>query len=261
MSNYRLDLEYNGARYRGWQAQKNAVGVANVVEGAARAAFKDMKQVLGAGRTDAGVHALQQVCHVRSAGLKFPTKNLVQTLNDALPPDVAVTGATKVDDNFDARKSAVGRVYLYQILRRRASFGSEQSWWVRDRLDLKAMRLAVPLLVGRHNFAAFSDLDPERPKETSLDLDHIEIVESGPVLLLRFRARFFLWKMVRRLTGYLVETGRGRYKAPATPEMFKVDRKVLAPDTAPPQGLFLERVLYPGDSFNDPMEPVLGLRR
>jgi tRNA pseudouridine38-40 synthase len=261
MPNHRLDLEYHGAAYRGWQAQKNALGVANVLEKACRDQFKDIKQLVGAGRTDAGVHALQQVVHVRSGGLRFPAKNLVMGLNDRLPADIAVRSSQAVSDDFDARKSAVGRVYLYQVLRRRAAFGADQAWWVKDRLDLKAMQQAVPMLTGRHDFAAFSDLDPEKPKDTLLDLDGIEIVEHGPLILLRFRARFFLWKMVRRLTGYLVEVGRGRYKAAQTPELFKSDRKTLSPFTAPPQGLYLERVLYPGDSFNDALAPVLGLRR
>jgi tRNA pseudouridine38-40 synthase len=256
MSNYRLDLEYQGGAYRGWQAQKNAVGVANLVERACRAVFKDVKQVTAAGRTDAGVHALHQVAHVRSAGLKFPTKNLVLSLNDALPPDVAVLRAAKAPEDFDARHGAVSRVYLYQILRRRSAFASATAWWVKDRLDAGALRQAAGLLTGRHDFAAFSDKDPEKPRDTSLDLDSVEVEERGAFLLLRFRARFFLWKMARRLTGYLVEVGRGRYKAGLTPAMFQQDRQVLAPYTAPPQGLFLERVLYPGDSFNAPLQPA-----
>jgi tRNA pseudouridine38-40 synthase len=249
MSNYRLDLEYRGGAYRGWQTQKNAVGVANVVETACRAVFKDVKQLVAAGRTDAGVHALHQVAHLRSGGLKFPTKNLVMSLNDALPKDVAVTRAAKAPEDFDARRGATGRVYLYQILRRRSAFGADVAWWVKDRLDLAAMRQAAELLKGRHDFAAFSDKDPEKPRETALDLDAIEFGEDGPLLLLRFRARFFLWKMARRLTGYLVEVGRGRFKAGLTPAMFTQDSRLLAAHTAPPQGLFLERVLYPGDAF------------
>ena len=259
MPTYRLDLEYHGAAYRGWQSQKNAVGVANVVEKAVQAVFKDAKGLVGAGRTDAGVHALHQVCHFRANEQKVARHNPLLSLNDALPPNVAVLGVGPVPDSFNARTSASGRVYLFQILRRRCAFGADQAWWVKDRLDMKAMAQARDMLVGRHDFAAFSDLDPEKPKETVIDLGSIELVEHGPLLLLRFRARSFLWKMVRRVTGYLVEVGRGRYKAAGTEAMFKGDRKVLAPYTAPPQGLFLERVLYPGDHFNDPVKPVLNL--
>lgn len=261
MPTYRLDLEYLGTRYRGWQVQKNAVGVANVVDQACKAVFKEARSLYGAGRTDAGVHALHQVAHIQITAPRFPTKNPALSLNDHLPPDVACTWAGPVKDGWDARRDAVGRVYLYQILRRRSAFGSEQAWWLKDRLDIKAMQEAAKQLVGRHDFAAFSDLDPEKPKTTVLDLASIELVESGPLLLIRFRARSFLWKMVRRITGYLVEVGRGRYKAAGTAAMFTQDRKVLAPYTAPPQGLFLERVLYPGDHFNDPIAPVLGLRK
>jgi tRNA pseudouridine38-40 synthase len=258
MSNYRLDLEYLGTKYRGWQTQKNAVGVANAVEGACREVFKDVRQVVAAGRTDAGVHALHQVVHVRTPGPKHAAKNPVISLNDALPPDVAVTRVSKVAEDFDARHNAIGRVYLYQILRRRSAFTSATAWWVKDRLDLAAMRQAAELLKGRHDFAAFSDKDPEKPRDTTIDLDSIEIVESGSHLLLRFRGRFFLWKMARRLTGYLVEVGRGRFKPAQTQSFFGQESSVLAPYTAPPQGLFLERVLYPGDSFNAPPQVLPG---
>lgn len=261
MPTYRLDLEYNGANYRGWQAQKNAVGVANLVDKACKAVLKEARGLYGAGRTDAGVHALHQVAHLQAAARPSPAKDLAMRLNDHLPPDIAVTWAGPAKDGFDARRDAVGRVYLYQILRRRSAFGQDLAWWVKDRLDLKAVRQAAQALQGRHDFAAFSDLDPEKPKTTVLDLDGIDIVEHGPLLLLRFRARSFLWKMVRRITGYLVEVGRGRHKPGLAAAMFGQDRRVLAPFTAPPQGLFLERVLYAGDAFDQPPAPVLGLRR
>jgi len=259
MPNYRLDLEYLGTAYRGWQTQKNAVGIANLVESACRSVFKDVRQLVAAGRTDAGVHALHQVVHLRSSGPKAPAKNAVLSLNDVLPPDIAVLRATSVPEDFDARRNAVERVYLYQILRRRSAFSANTTWWVKDRLDASAMRQAAGYLKGHHDFSAFSDDDPEKPKETGLDLASVEIAEQGPLLLLRFRARFFLWKMARRLTGYLVEVGRGRFKAGLTPGTFQQDRKVLSPYTAPPQGLFLERVLYTGDSFNAPLSAAMAM--
>jgi tRNA pseudouridine38-40 synthase len=258
---YRLDLEYHGAKYRGWQVQKNAVGVANVVDKACKAVFREAHGLYGAGRTDAGVHALHQVADITVTAPRDVKKNLVMSLNDHLPPDIAVTACAPAKEGFDARTDAVGRIYLYQILRRRSAFASDLSWWVKDRLDVKALRQAAAGLVGRHDFAAFSDLDPEKPKSTELDLDAIEIVEQGPMLLLRFKARFYLWKMVRRITGYLVEVGRGRYKPGMVETMFAQDRKLLAPFTAPPHGLFLEKVLYPGDHFKDPLVPVTFLRK
>ncbi|MGH7442521.1 MAG: hypothetical protein ACREKE_07615, partial [bacterium] len=190
----------------------------------------------------------------RCDGPKSGIRNPLLALNDALPPDVAVLRMTKVTDDFDARRDAIGRLYVYQILRRRSAFSQTTSWWVKDRLDVSAMRQAAELLKGRHDFASFSDEDPEKPRETVLNLDSIEVAEQGPLLLLRFRARFFLWKMARRLTGYLAEVGRGRLKAGLTSALFGQDRKILAPHTAPPQGLFLERVLYAGDSPPPPLE-------
>lgn len=261
MPTYRLDLEYLGSNYRGWQAQKNALGVANVVAQACQAVFREARGLSGAGRTDAGVHALHQVAQLQAAALRHPTKNPVLSLNDHLPPDVAVTACKPAKEDFDARRDAVGRVYLYQLLRRRSAFGGGLAWWVKDRLDLQAMRQAAQFLAGRHDFAAFSEVDPEKPKSTVLDLAPIEFAEHGALLLLRFRARSFLWKMVRRLTGYLVECGRGRYKPGLTPAFFEQDRRVLAPYTAPPQGLFLEKVLYPGEHFEKALEPVIRIGR
>ncbi len=252
MMKHRLDLEYRGTAYRGWQTQRNAPSVAAALQKACRGVFRDPEPVGGAGRTDAGVHALHQVAHLRSAGPVRPKGNLLLALNDLLPPDIAVTRVTRAADEFDARRDAVGRVYRYQILNRRSAFGADSTWWVRDRLDPRPMREAAALLTGRHDFAAFSELDTAKPRDTRLDLELADIEVQDGGLLLRFKARYFLWKMARRLTGYLVEVGRGRFKPGLTPAVFSQDRSVLAPFTAPPQGLFLERVIYPGDGSPPP---------
>ncbi len=253
-SNHRVDLEYLGTRYSGWQSQSNARGIADAFAAACRSVFEDVRQVGAAGRTDAGVHALHQVAHVRSRGMRRGVRHPVLALNDALPADIAVTRVAPASADFDPRRDAVGRVYRYQILTRRSAFASGEAWWVRDPLDEGAMRRAAAALTGRHDFSAFSEEDPQRPRETSLSLEPVELARTGPLLVLRFRARFFLWKMVRRLTGYLVGVGRGTFPVGLAPAVFGQDRRVLAPHTAPPHGLFLERVLYPGDAPPPPLE-------
>src|ERR1700756_4324856 len=129
---YRIDLEYSGTAYRGWQAQKNAQGGANVMQGALRRVFKDFSDLTGAGRTDAGVHALQQVAHIE-ASPPPGRRDLRVALNDLLPPDIAVQRVTEAKADFNPRFDARERVYLYQILRRRSAFGPGRAWWVKDR--------------------------------------------------------------------------------------------------------------------------------
>ena len=260
MARFRIDIEYRGGAYRGWQAQKNALGVANVMQGAVRKVFRDCGEMTGAGRTDAGVHALQQVIHLEALPPQGK-RDLRVALNDALPLDIAVQRVSEAKADFNARFDARERLYLYQILRRRSAFGPGSAWWIKDRLNLADMKAAAKALEGDHDFSTFSDKDPEKPKDTRIKLSPIEIVEEGPMLVLRFRAQHFLWKMVRRLTGYMVECGRGRYKPSQTAALFGQPSSLLAPYTAPPEGLYLERVLYPGESHELAPKAVLSLPR
>jgi tRNA pseudouridine38-40 synthase len=261
MNNYRLRLEYRGTAYSGWQAQKNADSVAGRVEKAARQVFHEVFELYGAGRTDAGVHALGQAAHLKAGRARSARANFRLALNDLLPPDIAVLEVQEMPEDFHARFDAKERVYLYQILRRRAAFGSEMSWWIKDRLDLKKIRAAAALLVGNHNFSSFSEQDAENPKDDRMDLRSLEVVEDGALLLLRFRARHFLWKQVRRMTGFLAEVGRGHWAPGKAKDFLEKPSRELAAFTAPPSGLFLEKVLYGPDRFEEAPKPVLYLGR
>src|SRR5258708_2499378 len=251
MTNYKLSLEYRGTQYRGWQAQKNADAVANHVDKAARGVFHEIFDLYGSGRTDAGVHALGQVAHLKASRPKNPKANLKLALNDLLPPDIAVTGIREAPEDFHARFGAKERVYLYQILRRRSAFGAELSWWVKDKLDVKKIKNAAEHLVGNHDFSSFCDQDPDNDKSSIVEMRSVEVQEEGALLLLRYRANRFLWKQVSRMTGFLAEVGRGRWAPGKAKDFFEKPSRELAPFTAPPSGLFLERVLYPQDTFND----------
>lgn len=259
MTNYRLNLEYLGTRYRGWQAQKNADAVANHVEKAARGVFTTVHELYGAGRTDAGVHALAQVAHLKADRPKNPRSNLKLALNDLLPPDIAVTEIRETSPDFHARYLAKERIYLYQILRRRAAFGADLSWWLKDKLDVNAMKAASELLKGKHDFSSFCDKDEEKKTDAKVDLRDIEFKEEGALILLRFRADHFLWKQVRRMTGFLVEVGRGRYRPEQATKFLTTPSRELAAFTAPPSGLFLEKVLYTGERYPAALNPVLNL--
>ena len=258
MARFRLDLEYVGTRYRGWQAQKNARTVQGALHEVVRAlSGRADFESYGSGRTDAGVHALHQVAHLDLETRTAP-EALRRALNDALPADIHVLSVEKVSRRFHARHSAVGRSYLYQIARRRTAFGKPLVWWIRDPLDSKRIRAAARHFEGRHDFRSFSDTDP-KAGSTLVEIEGVEVGEAGDLLLVRVTGSHFLWKMVRRMVGVLAEVGRGKLEAAEIERLLREPSRVPAPLTAPPSGLFLERVYYEGDQRERPLRPVLNL--
>src|SRR5919205_4087764 len=154
--NWKLTIEYDGTRYYGWQEQKGSRTVAGEIRQAAEAFLDQPAELFGAGRPDAGVHALAQVARLRTSRRVKPTE-LQHGLNDRLPPDIHILRVEEAGANFDPRRDAVARYYLYQISTRRTAFAKKAVWWVKDRLDVEAMQAACALLVGRHDFARFCD--------------------------------------------------------------------------------------------------------
>jgi tRNA pseudouridine38-40 synthase len=256
MPRYRLDIEYQGTRYSGWQAQKNA----RTIQGEIAAVIHKLTlekdfELSGAGRTDAGVHALCQVAHLQLRN-SLPPEKLRRQINDELPPDINILRIAKAAPRFHARHHAAARSYLYQISRRRTAFGKKLVWWVKDKLDADRMRAAAARFVGMKDWQSFTDDDPEE-KSTLVVVERIDMREAGDLILVRVVGSHFLWKMVRRLVGILVEVGRGAL----TPEEASVFLKVRSGEparlTAPPSGLFLERVYYPGEERVETLVPVL----
>lgn len=254
---YRLDLEYEGTRYRGWQLQENATTVVGSLVRAFEGVGVELSELGGAGRTDAGVHALQQVAHARLATAADPPR-LRHALADALPYDIAITDLRRAEPRFHARHDAVSRSYLYQIARRRTAFGKRLVWWIRDALDAARIAAAAAAVVGRHDFSRFC-AQPGKQDSTIVVVEGIEVVEEGDLILIRIVASHFLWRMVRRLVGTLVEVGAGRLPEDALSEILAggLERFDSAKVTAPPSGLFLERVRYPGDGELEPLRGVL----
>lgn len=255
MPTYKLTIEYEGTRYSGWQAQGNT---RKTVQGhLIRAATQVLGEVDlgGAGRTDAGVHAAAQVAHLRVHKAIDP-KQLVIKINDQLPHDIHILRAERAGDRFHARHDAVSRIYLYQISRRRTAFAKPFVWWIKDRLDEQAMARAAEAIAGRHDFGAFTDKRLGADESRIVVVERCQVGESGQLILVRIEASHFLWKMVRKLISALAEVGRGNMR----PEQF---RSLLGPDsenykpTAPPSGLFLEAVLYEGETFRRPLEPIV----
>lgn len=258
MHTYKFVVEYAGTRFSGWQEQKNALTVAGELRRALDAAGARVIEIGGAGRTDAGVHALAQVAHVRlENALAAPA--LMRDVNENLPADVNVLSVSAADARFHARHHAVSRSYVYQIATRRTAFAKRYVWWIPDALDVDAMRSACATCVGEHDFRYFCERAKDQTS-TRVRMDRAEIATADALVLLRFEASHFLWRMVRRLTGALVSVGQHRLEMEAWRSLLEPD-DVEASDhavsewTAPSSGLFLESVRYPGDPQLGPLVP------
>ena len=242
---YRVDLEYMGTRYSGWQFQTNARTVAGeIMEAIHRATGQRVIEVYGSGRTDAGVHALHQVAHIDLAKQVDPAEFL-RTVNDELPGDINLLKVELAPEGFHARHSATARTYIYRISRRRSAFDKPVVWWVRDPLDVPAMSQAAKSLCGLHDFSAFAQADPKKPDEsTRVKVEAVDVFERGSDIFIRIQGSHFLWKMVRRIVGVLVEVGRGKLTVGDVARIMAASGASVAEFTAPPSGLSLEKVTY-----------------
>lgn len=231
-----LTVQYLGTRYGGWQLQTNAVTVQQVLEESLAKIFSEAVRVHGAGRTDAGVHALAQRAHL-DAPFDIPARGLILGLNQLLPPDVRVARIDSVADDFHARFSAKGKTYEYRIWNAEVAdvFAAETHAHVARPLDAEAMHAAAQQLAGTHDFAPFTVADPE-VSSTVRTIESIAVVRDGDVVTITVTADGFLRYMVRRIAGSLIEVGRGKLAADA---LFAEARW-----TAPAKGLVLREIRY-----------------
>ena len=261
MPRFKLTIEYAGTRYSGWQIQKNARTVQGEIDRAVRTvAGRQDFELYGSGRTDAGVHARAQVAHLDVA-TNLPPDTLRRRLNDELPADINVLAARIVPHRFHARHDAVARRYLYQIARRRTAFAKPFVWWVKDALDVERMREAGRALQGMRDFHAFTEKpDEDEPeRSTVVLLQSVLVIEEGDLLLIVVEGSHFLWKMVRRIVGVLVEVGRNGVAAGEMARLLADRTGLPARLTAPASGLFLDRVSYEGDAPAGPPTAVTPL--
>ena len=246
MPRYKLILEYDGTGLVGWQRQNNGLSVQEILETAVERFCGRRLTVHGAGRTDAGVHALAQAAHV-DLPKERPTDVIRNALNQhAKPHAVAVLAVERVPENFDARRSARGRVYRYRILNRRAPAALERGrvWHVGPVLDVAAMQEGAALLLGKHDFTSFRDsmCQARSPVKT---LDALDVMRAGEEIVVEARARSFLHHQVRNMVGSLKLVGAGKWRAKHIGEALAArDRRAAGP-TAPPEGLYLVEVVYP----------------
>ena len=210
------------------------------------------------------MHALAQVAHL-DVVTSLPAETLRHRLNDELPADINILAAVPVPHRFHARHDAVARRYLYQIARRRTAFAKPFVWWVKDPIDVGRMRDAARAFVGFNDFETFAASDgAEGPeKSTHVLVDRLDIEEHGDLVLVGIEGSHFLWKMVRRIVGVLVEIGRGSLEPSAAASLLSGAGAGGEPArlTAPASGLFLERVAYKGDERSGPIAPATPLHR
>ena len=253
---YKLTLEYDGTGYSGWQVQKNARSIQGTLIDAARELFGGVVEVQGAGRTDAGVHALAQVAHL-DAPLRLPPRKILHGLNDLLPAPINILRVEEAPAGFHARHMARCRSYLYLISRCRTAFGKRYVWWVKDELDLGRMQAATEIFRGFHDFASFADRRIDKHLSTEVQIDRTDLETRGDLIVFRIVGSHFLWKMVRRLVGILVEAGQGTLSPAEVERMLTNASELPARCTAPPSGLFLAQVLYEGDTLGPLSLPPL----
>jgi tRNA pseudouridine38-40 synthase len=245
MPRYKLLIEYDGTPFVGWQVQGESPTVQGALAAAIEAFSGEGVRVRGAGRTDAGVHALGQVAHIDLSKV-WEAETVRDAINAHLRPrPIAVLSAQEVPDTFDARFSALKRHYRYRIINRRADLALERSraWRVARPLDAGAMHVAAQILVGRHDFTTFRHVacQAKSPVKT---LDQLDVVRAGEEVTVTASARSFLHTQVRSMVGALVAVGEGRWSADDLAVALAARDRSACATVAPPEGLYLVRVDY-----------------
>lgn len=246
--NIRMVLQYDGTRFHGWQSQAEESTIQDIMEEKIRLMIGEAVRLTAAGRTDAGVHALNQVCHFHTKSRLDP-ESLRRGLNSLLPPDIFISRAEYVSPDFHARYSATSKVYEYRILNRPAPdpFARFHTWHIPSPLDLHEMSKCMALLEGEHDFSSFmsSGSSVRSPVRRMMQA---EIRSPGESLLFfEFQADGFLRHMIRNIVGTVVAVGKGRWHSEKFLEIFQERDRRLAGVKAPAQGLFLKRVYYEGE--------------
>ncbi len=236
-------IEYDGTNLFGWQIQPERVTVQGEIENALKQITGEEIRITGAGRTDAGVHALAQVASFDYKE-SLPPDRLQIALNSVLPRSIFIKSIEEVSDSFDAKRDAASKLYRYRIIRARSPLRRAAAWEYHYPLDISRMRAAADLLVGTHDYAALCEVEDPRP---SITVDSVDIREEGDEIIIEVKGRSFLYKMVRRMVGVMTECGRGMIE-PQTVLKLLNRAKPVQTITAPANGLVLVKVVYPKEA-------------
>lgn len=241
---WKCGCSYDGTDYFGWQVQPRQLSVQEAVEGALGDLFKERVAIAGSGRTDAGVHALEQVFHFDFDWNHGPEK-LLRAMRSVFPEATRPLYVESVPDDFHARFSAVSKRYEYRLhIGESSPFDARYCWSVQKSIDLNAMNDALRYFIGEHDFAAFAANRGKEYESTVRTMTQADMVLEGDFLKLRFQANGFMYKMVRSLVGALVNVGTGNLGPEAIGALLKSGQREPLVLVAPARGLFLERVFY-----------------
>lgn len=242
MARYKFTIEYDGSEFSGWQIQPNAVTVEETLEQAFSVVLQQEIDLLGQGRTDAGVHAEGQVAHADLPdGTDIP--KLIHRVNSMVGDAVALTGFEQADDNFHSRFDATGREYQYQVVTRKHPLLLPYSWYVFGDVDHDKLSECAAMVSGIHDFGSFCKKNEEQ-NGTECELLHSEWIFPGDRLLYIVRANRFLRNMVRRLAGTMIRVGEGKTSMQEFRQMIEKPGPEHATHTAPARGLILKKVFY-----------------
>jgi tRNA pseudouridine38-40 synthase len=249
MSRYKLLIEYEGTRYHGWQQNAGVKTIQGEIIKVCESIFNTQRiELYGAGRTDAGVHALGQVAHL-DLPTQMPTEKITARINELLPYDIHILNTEKCSDRFHARHQAVARSYVYVISRRRSAFGKPFTWWIKEPLSVAAMQEAAAVLHGFHDFSSFGATSADE-KSTQVNIMHLDVIENGDTIYVHIVGSHFLWMMVRRIVGVLVHAGKGKLKVSEINDFLVRYSERPSQLCAPPAGLYLHRVFYPWEELD-----------
>lgn len=244
MRNIKIQIEYDGSNYSGWQTQKNDKTVQETLSHAIGEALQEKVTIHGAGRTDAGVHALGQVAHFKT-GSSIPTDRIVHAINYYLPHDIVVKSATDVPETFHAQYSTKSKVYQYTVLNdwTRSAIHRNFCYVYGYALDVEKMARAAKMLTGAHDFTSFTTKAIEE-KNRVRTVQRLDIRKEGKYLYFTIEANGFLYNMVRTIVGTLLEVGRGKIDAEAIKDVLNKKNRIFAGPTAPARGLCLMEIKY-----------------
>jgi len=245
MRNFKMIVEYDGAAYCGWQRQKNGVSIQQILEEAIALIVCEKVTLIGSGRTDAGVHAINQVANFKSSTL-LPAEKIFRGINSVLPQDIAVKSLNEVHVDFHAQRDAQSKIYIYRICNRslRPVLGRNYFWFIRFPLNLEMMKKAAQYLIGTQDFSCFCATGTD-VKDRVRTITGIDIKSGADGLIeITVEARGFLKYMVRNIVGTLVEVARGKRKPQDMKEIIDSRNRNIAGVTAPACGLFLKEVKY-----------------
>lgn len=243
--NLMLNISYDGSNYHGWQVQKNAITVQEVFQTSLEKVLKEKVDIKGCSRTDAFVHANMYCVNFKTTNPIAP-HNIVYALNRLLPDDISVNTAIEVPIDFNARYSCIGKEYIYKIWNHRIKnpFMSKYSLHYWYNLDINLLRESAKLFLGEHDFTSFATLDKREPKNMVRTVYNFEVNRNDKLIEIKISANGFLYNMVRIIVGTLLRIAQGKIQKEGIPTIISKKNRKFSGPTAPPQGLYLNKVFY-----------------